>query len=268
MTGRSCSHAAAERSRQRLPDGGHGALVSTRPDLEPGMARAEQTSTSSALIDPNAETQYLQEWLRQGGSGCLFAQNRAQRPDEPIYASVAMDLADLRSIEAVDELQRALLAALSRDAALIHLRAPTTAAELASALVAFGRSEHWYLAAGSLSDDPDHVLIKLRWPVPGTFVSSEVLGFADLESVPPTRRAPTTTLMLRTALPSKPHPTVHLAQMPYLDHEDDRIDFYWQGTRSARKALTPDAFHEAAQAPITYRLPKQAWEAARKFPDR
>lgn len=252
--------AAPARGRRRLADGGHGAIVSTRADLEAWLPRTDDPHASG--IDPELETGYFQEWVRQGGSGCLFAQNRSG-PDHR-YVSIGADRNDLTDLDFFDRLQHRLADAQQVDAVLIHLVAPTSVAELAAALVAFGRSEHWFLTTSSGADDPDHVLIALRWPVPGTFVAAEVLGFADLDCLPPTRRAPTTTLMLRTAPPPARKPSVHLAQIPYLPREDERIDFYWQATRSARAALTPSCFDQAAQAPISLRLPRSAWEKARR----
>lgn len=255
--------------------------MSTRADLAAwaGMIGGctDRRAHHDGSLDADRETAYFQEWLRQGGSGCLFAQNRAapsraaderdvlhgREQGDATYRSLAIDPTALTN-GSLRTLQRELIEARKHDAVLIHLPAPTTAVELASAVARLARSEFWFAHSSLTPDASGHVLVMLRWPVPGTFVHSEVLGFADLPFLPPTRRSPTTTLVLRVTPPPSDQPTAHIAQMPFLAHEDDHIDFYWQGTRQARAALTPAEFDESAQAPITFRFPADVWDRARE----
>ncbi|MEN3370775.1 MAG: hypothetical protein V7609_2918 [Verrucomicrobiota bacterium] len=128
------------------------------------------------------------------------------------------------------------------------------------------------------SDGP--LLIGLRWFLPDDIHMNYVLGFANLEEMPHTRKAPYTVLVLRTGPPGRapgvafakgvnPKPDqrdieeppipVHLADMPALRPTEEHVADLWAYTmKLKRKQLEGDAHARAAKAKVTFCLPGTA----------
>jgi hypothetical protein len=126
----------------------------------------------------------------------------------------------------------------------------------------------------------DALLLGLRWHLPDGKHMNYVLGFANLPDMPRTRRAPHTTLVLRTGPPGRApgiafahnvfekkdergseikEIPVHLADMPDLLTSEEAVATLWRQTMKLKQAeLLGDPMADAAKAKITFCLPSAA----------
>jgi hypothetical protein len=249
---------APSRSVHRHLDDGRLRSFSSRDDLVAALGHGAEGDRPGDVVWADV----FQTWVAQGATACRFAQYRALHPATAGYASRIVPA--VPSSDDLDDLQD-WLADSAATAVFLHVPAAVDAHQVATLIATLARDPRWFAhEIEPAAPDPEGVHIALRWPIPGTGWHSEVLGFAPLDEVPFTRRAPVTTLVLRTipAGPDADSTTVHLAQIPYLDAEVAHVDARWQGTLADKAALLGGELVHAAEAPITLRLPACAWRLA------
>jgi hypothetical protein len=211
-------------------------------------------------------------WIRGGGSGCLFAYRFSTDPASPDYwaSSVVPGRQDYAQIATdIDAFfQGAIGKAEAAQVILPGISTPDDIVDLVNALCAM---PSWTCSA---TEKDGHLLIGLRWLLPDDRHVNWVLGFADLTSMPVTRRSPYTALIVRLGAPGrapaialeKPNEAnerqldrnripVHLADMA-VEWADDLIRRVWRGTQKKKaEKIEGDTMAGAAKAKVTFALP-------------
>lgn len=231
--------------------------------MAPFLRGSRQFPTRPELIEEVAP-EIMTKWAQGGQMGCIFAQRMAQQPAVYGWLSVA-----LRGLHHGADLNTRLApilaqAAVKNDALQLVFpeRELNTVAGVVALINELCDDPAWYweeiaLPGGAKQDD---VLIGLRWRIPGTKCASWVLGFADLPTMPFTRRSPFLALAMRT----KPAPDgdedpgrAHLAHMDSkLDKEGH--EGVWTKTVETKKILVDGEQAYAARAKVTFCLPRRS----------
>lgn len=201
------------------------------------------------------------EVIRQGSTGCLFAQHRANGR-EP-------DLTWLRYVipyplqeHAIEDLQSTLAASSAAQAVMLIFPSITEVSQIADMFAELSASGYWYTEEIASSEAAaNEVLVGLRWPLPNTVFNSETLAMGPFDSFPQTRQLPVTALVFRTRPPDQTSGSddtrVHLAQMPYLPPElrswdDDRnLPKFWTSTEEQKAALLGGSVDRSGEKPQT-----------------
>jgi hypothetical protein len=220
--------------------------------------------------------------MRTQGVGCGFAQSFAARSDTGGLQPVTVEGREFQRDD-IEPLNRLLIqACLKYEGVYIVFPNINTSADIVALIQSLCMTEVWrcneIIADPPLTDNA--FLIGLRWFLPDKQHMNYVLGFARLEQMPRTRRAPHTTLLFRTG-PVGPVPgiafseganpksddrhtmqppiPVHLADMPHLRRTDKQVADLWRyTTKLKRKELAGDAYARAAKAKVTFCLPASA----------
>lgn len=117
--------------------------------------------------------------------------------------------------------------------------------------------------------NPEKLLLGLRWLLPGREYISWALGFAPFDSMPFTRRAPFTAIVMRVGGPGKCEAimgfdtrpetdgckAVHLADVPTQLPDDEMILKYLSLTQLQREGLLRGELCTAARAKVTFSIP-------------
>ncbi|MBA4150145.1 MAG: hypothetical protein H0X66_18715 [Verrucomicrobia bacterium] len=226
----------------------------------------------------NQITKEFFDWIRQGNSGCIFAKLFVLRGgDTPWEASVIRaETFDAPTVEAIGETLK--LASKRSEAIQLILPNIKTPEQIARMISCLCKNPNWYCTEiiPKPSEYTSSFLAGLRWKLPDAVNVNWVLGFADIETMPPTRRAPYTSLAIRLGQPGtapsvakdKPNEVrsrkkenglvpVHLADMPTPFLKDDAIKKTWVLTeQTAGKMLNPTPeFRTNAHAKVTFALP-------------
>lgn len=231
--------------------------------MAPFPRGGRQFPTRPELIEEVAP-EIMFKWARGGQLGCHFAQIMARQPAEYGWWSVM-----LRGLHHGADLNTRLAPILQQAAAnhdalqlVFPERELNTVAGVVTLINELCDDSAWYWEEIPLEDgaSQDEVLLGLRWRIPGTQCASWVLGFADLPTMPFTRRAPFLALIMRT----KPAPAgdevptrAHLAHM---DHKLDKAshDSIWAKTEQTKALLIGDEMPHAARAKVTFCLPRRS----------
>lgn len=220
--------------------------------------------TRPELIEEVAP-EIMTRWAQGGQLGCLFAQRMAQQPANYGWLTVA-----LRGLHHGADLNTRLAPLLATAAAKYEAlqlvfpeRELNTVAGVVTLVNELCDDPAWYweeIPHPADVKDPQDVLIGLRWRLPNTQCSSWILGFADLPSMPFTRRAPFLALAFRT----KAAPTGDEdPKRAHLAHMDSRLDDanhknVWAKTVETKKQLVDGELPHAARAKVTFCLPRRS----------
>ncbi|PYI90273.1 MAG: hypothetical protein DME97_18020 [Verrucomicrobia bacterium] len=224
-------------------------------------------------------------WMKTEQVGCAFARNFAKRGDIAGLQGVTVLGNNLGERE-IMPLNVLLAAACAKSEGVYiifpEINSPDEVIRLIQGLCGTRVWECVDLTA-QIRPPNDALVLGLRWHLPDGKHMNYVLGFANLPDMPRTRRAPNTTLVLRTGPPGRapsvafahninpkkderasekrPVP-VHLADMPDLMSSEEAVATLWRQTmRLKRTQLDGDAMIEAARAKVTFCLPGFAREA-------
>ena len=228
----------------------------------PTLADFKQQYPNLVEDDGNYDSQTVMEvfrqWFISGQSACMFARDMAKRPTAPHHDWVSSCV----SAPISDGAMRKMFAQtveLHPKASQITFPYARTAEEVAELLGQITRQDGWY--AVKLSVVEDVTLIGLRWSGVGKGHVTWVLGFAPLPSMPVTRRAPFTAIILRAVTDygeierktERGRTVVHLAD--YCTREGGAK---WDKTREMRRALVEESRNEWAKAKVAFALPSEA----------
>ena len=206
-------------------------------------------------------------WVATGQLACLFAVKLAKKPRENRWFPIVR----LRALEEGEQLAPALNTYL--DAASDHHEAaalifpdivnPDDIAKLINLLCA-DPSGRWYRTEAGIDQDPsgNYTFVGLRWILKSGNSVNYVLGFADIPTMPQTRRSPFTALFLRI-VDEKRTPAhcenglvqVHLADLDSALPSQAVHDVVMTATEQARSNQVEPHMEKAARARITFSLP-------------
>lgn len=223
------------------------------------------------------------DWIKTPEVGCGFAQSFARRRDAGGLQPLTMRGDQLRAAD-IQPLNELLVRAFSNKYEAVYIVFPdiNSWAGIARMIEAFCGTASWRCVevVANPPIDSNPLLVGLRWFLPDERHMNYVLGFASLADMPRTRRAPHTTLVLRTGPPGRapsvayaqgvnPKPDtrhaetppipVHLADMPDLRPTDEQLAYLWEHTmKLKRNQLRNDGHARAAKAKVTFCLPGSA----------
>jgi hypothetical protein len=165
----------------------------------------------------------------------------------------------------------------------IHFPDITTPEQIASLTAELARHPDWNCVEVTLEEGhpAEIVLVGVRWAMPDTHNSAFALGFANIETMPFTRRGPSTSLLFRLGDPGlvpgivfdDPDEVtkrkldagripVHLADLDPGLPNSVATKKYWRATEQAKtKKLEKDALRGIAKAKMTFSLPARLREA-------
>lgn len=203
-------------------------------------------------------------WIRGGQLACLFAVQLSKSPRENGWASIvktgALSIADLPTV--INSELDAFSMNHHEGAALIlpDITTPEQIVELVNKLCS-DPAGRWYRTAGTAANAALEG-INLRWILPGGGSVNYVLGFADLPSMPITRRAPFTALFFRVSDFKRTEVEtenglvrVHLAD---LDSQLGVVHAQVQElTEKKRKEFVEQSFLAVAKAKVTFSIPAE-----------
>ena len=237
---------------------GNDGQLRTFPTLDDFKQQYPNLVGADGTYDRQTVVEVFRQWFLSGQSACLFARDMAKRPTAPLNDWVASCV----SAPISDGAMRKMLAQtveLHPKASQITFPYVQTAEGVAELLGQITRQEGWY--AVKLGEVDGVTLIGLRWSGVAEGHVTWVLGFAPLPSMPVTRRAPFTAIILR-AVPDygeierkteRGRTIVHLAD--YCVREGGPK---WDKTREMRRALVEESRNQWAKAKVAFALPSAA----------
>lgn len=209
------------------------------------------------------------QWVASGQLGCLFAAKLAKRPRENLWVPI-IQLQALSEGDGLGPILNSHLDAASdgHEAAVVVFPDVNGAGEIVALVNALCSDPEgrWYRTEGELADDPKAAgkCIALRWILRSGESVNFVLGFANIETMPLTRRSPFTALFFRIK-DAKRTPLhkedgrvqVHLADLDSTYHPQELHDQIWQFTKEYRaNHVEPDMAY-AARAKVTFTVPRR-----------
>lgn len=206
----------------------------------------------------------MDTWVRYGQLACIFAQVMVKQADEHGWRTIVVSgLEEEGSV--VGELGP-LLREPPKELEALQVVFPEESLNSVEGVVNLVndlcQSESWYWEEVDIPNEyrDEHLLVGLRWKIPSTDCVSWVLGFADIETMPFTRRAPFLALAFRT----KPAPEddndpsrAHLAHMTTPFEEQEKHDAVWAKTEERRGELLKGELEHAAKARVAFCLPRE-----------
>jgi len=251
------------RSVERILNDGRQRKWPNREDYARWYSEQGIISSPEELDDwPEILGAIMLDWVRRGQTACQFAAVLASKYESAGWQSVVFpergDQSDLGR-RAHDVLTNA-----EGHAEIVQLLFPyvTDEIQLVNLINDLCHNEHWYWEKiGDPSDDS--VLVGLRWLLAtGKHVSWNV-GFGPFASLPFTRRAPFTAILVRvnsfkrTANPPDKSGLipVHLADMDDLLPSDSARFALNEKTRTAKTNYLKGELIDAARARVTFRVP-------------
>ena len=215
-------------------------------------------------------------WLIKGEAGCIFAAKLALRDKESKFGALDLPGTSLTAT------QKQILNATLRAAPQHHeamaltfpdIKSPEQIVNLISELCSM-QSWYCYEVPWLPGSAPDALLLGLRWILPDDKRVAFALGFANINTMPVTRRAPHTMLAFRVGLPGPAPPIgtrnpnevttrslergrmpVHLADMPTLLQNDQQIEKMWDQTQKFKQKKLQGQKLVEARAKVTFALP-------------
>lgn len=206
-------------------------------------------------------------WIIGSQTGCLFASKLAKSKEDKWINAVVTGLPDHE--EAYLMIDSAVDQAFNNNAEGIQVIMPelTDSDRLVEFLRRISMRTNWQIQ--QISENPATVIpVGLRWIFPDSSYVSWVLGFAPLDSMPITRRAPFASIIMRLGGPGRcpiiaGHAErkidesigilpVHLADLNDGLKTDDQVRKYWAGTRNQKEEILAGHLGEAARARVTF----------------
>lgn len=250
-----------ERSAVRITSDGTAVRFSNREDVEKFIVSevAKSAVDGSSVEATDLWVTGFLSWLAQGGTGCRFAQHRAHRASEAQVVNLL--LPPKLTPEIVEVLQEVLSAADDAQAVQMIFPGVSDLTAMADVLRALTSSTHWTWSEVEGDEDPNSILVAIRWKLERSRYLSELLAFGPFDGTPVTRQSPVAVLTLRTHPPQQVESDgrVHLAQMPLFQIEEQHRDYFWTQSREQKLALLNGELEFAARARITIRLPRSLW---------
>ena len=254
-----------------------------RADYVAAAVQAGIAATEAELLASDKAVRDLQRlWHYSGDQGCFFAiamsKSTAYRADNGWVTVVVRDVDDARcDPDAVRELAGQVSGLFRReDVRIVSLLFPlvTEVSALARLVRALGGAGWGIDLDPKPPPGPEWVNVGLRIEVPGTDARAFALGFAPLDHLPPTRRAPFTEIAsVAKAKPDweKPFPMLstkkheaHIADLGYYplpNFSAAAFPTLWERTHDYRlERLGGD--DTSAKASVTYLFPKKIWSAS------
>jgi hypothetical protein len=221
------------------------------------------------------------DWLKEGNSGCLFARILAFVPNVGKWKTVIVRRAFSDDTPSV--LHDFLSSQIGVSEAVTFLfpgvRTPEEILRLIGTLCIH---PNWHcVELISESKASETILVGLRW-VPSLTESNLVnwiIGFSDIASMPPTRKAPHTAIVIRIGAPGKnagirrgdpkepkhrkkenDRIPVHVADVsvfPPLKSEKKLVELWNKTVEEKQRRLGDSQVAEAARAKVTFSLPKE-----------
>ena len=212
------------------------------------------------------------EWIKRGSTGCLFALKFSNDPLSPGYwpSLLVPGQGDYDRIASV--VQTFFSGTVgTAEAAQVILPGIVSGEHIIGLINALCATPNWFCATAERNE---RILIGLRWLLPDGRHVNWALGFANLESMPTTRRSPYTALIVRPGAPGrapsvalkKPNEArerqldrqripVHLADME-TKMNDDLVQRTWRATQKKKaEKIENDQMGDAAKAKVTFALP-------------
>jgi hypothetical protein len=219
------------------------------------------------------------DWIRAGGTGCLFAQYLAHRFSDARWLPVL--LYPEQCGDSLGNLMSELIQTHSGDYEAVFFLFPTVNSpdNLINLLQIILLDNRWSSYEVICDTEVDVVPIAIRWHNPDEQYINWAVGFADFQSMPSTRRAPCTAIVLRTGLPNETagiikndpdeiihrkadlgRTPVHLADVPTLLATKKQLLAYWSGSQKRRlDKLRDSMFLHTAKAKVTFLLPRNMY---------
>ena len=149
---------------------------------------------------PELILEIQRHWIRGGQTGCLFATRLANSIDMPWLDVLITGLPD--HDEAYIMIDSAIAEAYSEKVEGIQFVMPEidSSGLLLAFLQRISQRPNWHLCQIPTTES-SVISVGLRWLFPNANFVSWVLGFSSLESMPVTRRAPFTSIIMRLAGP-------------------------------------------------------------------
>lgn len=204
----------------------------------------------------------MYHWLGAGQTGCTFAGRIGQKKpkDSDVLPLVVSDL-DERTPGVI----RAFLDARS-SAAYVIFPMIRTAEDIARLVAFLARSDsRWSWSIVKSHVDTEALNIGLKWKLPNGDYVSIAQGLANLPTMPFTRRAPVTAMLLRAREPDSEAAKRNYDEetgLPLVNLGDIRIDWSAEKvkdqirlTRRLTNLLLNGEFSEPMRTRVTFRLP-------------
>lgn len=203
----------------------------------------------------------LVAFIRTNTVGCAFAMHIAKDPDreglEPLIINSWADPGEL------GVLVGSLLEGQPKIAAAIFPNITTTE-QLVELIEQLGALDSWRVEPRDV-EDQEHIGVGMRWVMPDGIHESWVLGFAPMEHMPSTRRAPHVAVLLKADPTEQPFLKrdaskvsglrgIHLADLPFAGSVDDYAAT-WRNTRKLRLRSLEGHLEEGGKAKVTFTLP-------------
>ena len=244
--------------RKSLEISGNDGKVHTFPTLDdfqqqyPGLVRADGS------YDPRLVVEVFRQWFLSGQSSCMFAGDMAKKPTA-LRTDWVSTCVPARVSDGAMRKMFGQTVGLNPKASQIIFPYARTTEDVAELLGQLTRQDGWY--AVELGVVEDVTLIGLRWSGVGEGYVTWVLGFAPLPTMPVTRRAPFTAIILRTVTDhgeikrktERDRTVVHLA-----DYCPRKGGAKWDKTSEMRRALVEESRDLWAKAKVAFALPSEA----------
>lgn len=269
---------------ERLPNGQLFKYPTLDDYVEQLIAQDKIISKSDLLTNPDNDQaigEILRHWSQHALTGCYFASYLSRKNVAAKWHTSIVRIAGSTANFSA-EIDSSLLAACEEEMEAVQLIFPEVFSEkeLVNLINLFCVKRNWYWTCVPWKyGDAESKLIGLRWLHPtNSSVVNYVLGFSPLITMPITRRAPFTTLVLRTSDKIRRPPAgtdtsdrkletdrvaVHLADMNSKIEKPERNTRVWIKT----KALKQDRVGKEtsiARARVTFSLP---FEPAKELVD-
>lgn len=223
-------------------------------------------------------------WLKAGSTGCMFARHLAINYADSKWTNTIVHERAAQGLGTM--MNKFLLKSLQDkdDVHQFHFPAITSVAHVPELLNAISESDRWKLTQVPIEEECQSISVALRWFPPNQDFVNWVIGFAPFETMPPTRRSPGVSLLIRTGSPSTtagiakgiteqgaPNPDevaerkidfgrtpVHVADVPSLLTDSERIAKYWQASKELTgKRLGGFQPAGVAKAKMTFVIPTE-----------
>lgn len=209
------------------------------------------------------------DWIRRNQTGCLFAAKLARNTGSKMSDWASVVIAPTTPSQIVSELMERILSEACASAEILQVIFPGVrdVNRLVEMINVLCKSDSWYWE--EIPDETsDGILnVGLRWIYPDGRHVAWIVGFGDFDFVPFTRRAPLTTIIIRTQVDKRsPYSAgvdgrvpIHLADMDdLLGANNAARDELTQRTKALKQAYLGGELIGSARARVTFSLPSHA----------
>lgn len=259
---------------ESLPDGQLFSYPTLNDYVEQLVAQHAIISKSDLLTNPANDDvigAILLHWSQYNFVGCYFAKHLSRKSAAAKWHTAVMRVAGSTTNFSA-QLDANLLAACQLEMEAVQLIFPEvfSAEQLVNLVNLLCAKRNWYWTCVPWKyGEAESKLIGLRWALPvNSRVVNYVVGFSPLETMPLTRRAPFTTLILRTSDQiCKPPPdtdssvrkleadrvAVHLADMNSRIRKPESNTRIWLATKELKRERVGDDT-SSARARVTFAI--------------